>query len=208
MKRSVAVLVSLVVLAGCAAKPTVSENQCYAGDWQTIGYRDGASGTSSTRLLAHQDACGAFGIVPDRNGYLTGWRDGLQNFCTADSGFQLGLRGAGLNTVCSDELREPFASAYADGREFYTARREVNRLARQLANNEHRLDQIKLDMVGVTTAQLTSDITVEERIILLARLESLADERAEIRVQQPIIEASLMYAEDRLADLDQSLASR
>jgi hypothetical protein len=202
------VVVAALLLAGCAAKPTVSENQCRAGDWQTIGYRDGANGVASTRVLSHQEACGAFGIVPDRNGYLAGWGDGISTYCTADSGFQLGLRGGALNTVCSADLREPFATAYADGRQIYSARREVNRLAQVLSNHERRLGQIKQEIVGVTTAQLTPALTVEERLRLLAKLESLASERANIKAELPGIERALVQAEDQLALLDQTYAAR
>lgn len=207
MKRYLIVLIALV-LVGCAGKPTVSENQCRAGDWQTIGYRDGASGVTNTRILSHQEACGTFGIVPDRDSYLVGWQAGLESFCTADSGFNLGLRGASLNGACRDELREPFASAYADGHSLYVARRDVRRLSQQLASMEQRLVQIKQEMVGAATAQLMPDLSLEERLRLLTKIDSLADERARIKSRLPIVERSLVQAEDQLESVDQSLASR
>jgi hypothetical protein len=39
---------AFALLAGCA---TLSESQCAANDWQTVGYCDGASGQDSSRLL-------------------------------------------------------------------------------------------------------------------------------------------------------------
>ena len=113
-----------------------------------------------------------------------------------------------MNSVCSAELREPFATAYADGRQLYSAQREVNRLANLLSNHENRLGQIKQEIVGATTAQLTPDLTVEERLRLLAKLDSLADERATIRAELPGIERALVQAEDQLALLDQTYAAR
>jgi len=201
-------LAALLMTSACASKPSVSENQCRAGDWESIGFRDGASGLASTRILAHQEACGAFTIVPDRVAYLDGWQHGLENYCTADNGFLLGQGGRALNTVCADELREPFASAYFDGREIFKARREVNRLASLLAAHESRLVQIKEEMVGATTAQLVPDLTAQERLGLLAKLEALAEERAGLKGQLPEIEYGLVQAESRLAELDHSLAIR
>lgn len=201
-------LAAALILVGCASKPSVSENQCKAGDWQSIGFRDGAGGFASTRILNHQEACGEFGIVPDRGGYLAGWQDGLMTYCTADNGFQLGLRGRALNTVCSQDLREPFASAHADGRKLYIARVEVNRLSNLLANHDSRLVTIKEEMVGATTAQLAPDLTAEERVRLLAKLEALATERATIKNEIPQIEMSLADAEHHLAMLDQMYAAR
>ena len=201
------IVAALLVLGGCAAKPTVSENQCRAGDWQTIGYRDGASGFASTRLLSHQEACGEFAIVPERTAYLTGWQEGLSSFCTADNGFNLGNRGASFNTVCARDMAEPFATAYQDGRQLYLARAEVNRLNRLINSKEARLDQLKQEIVGATTAQLVPDLTPEERIGLVAKLEDLISEREEIQNELPELERDLAAAEYELDRLNQTLAS-
>jgi len=202
------ILMGTLLIAGCAGKPTVSENQCRAGDWQTIGYGDGMAGFASTRLLMHQEACGEFGIVPVREQYLAGWEEGLFTYCTADNGFQIGQRGGALNRVCSGELREPFASAHADGRQLYLARRDVQHWSQTLAQQENRLQEIKKEMVGATTAQLAPDLTAEERVGLLTKLEALADERAAIKSELPHTEHSLEQAEFHLAELDQAFASR
>lgn len=198
----------LVLGVGCAAKPSVTENQCRAGDWQTIGYRDGAAGVDSARLLKHQEACGEYAIVPDRNLYLTGWQQGVRNYCTADNGFQQGLHGRALNRVCRADLRAAYASAHADGRQLYVARRDVNRLQQTVHNQQNRLEQIKQEIIGVTTAQLQPDLTAEERLRLLATLEDLADERAMLKAELPRTEQALLQAQDHLARLDQSLAAR
>ncbi len=199
---------TLVLGVGCASSPTVSENQCRAGDWQTIGYRDGSNGLDSSRLLKHQEACGEFTIVPDRNLYLAGWGEGLVTFCTADNGFNQGVKGRALNAVCRGELLEPYASAHAEGRQLYVARSDVSCLQQTLHNQQSRLEQIKQEMIGVTTAQLQPDLTAEERLRLLSKLEDLADERAEIKAEMPRTEQALLQAEDHLALLDQSLALR
>ena len=57
--------VAILVLSGCAAKPSVSEYQCMAGDWQSIGYRDGSQGLARSQVLKHAEACGEYGVVPD-----------------------------------------------------------------------------------------------------------------------------------------------
>jgi hypothetical protein len=204
----VGLVIGTLVLAGCASTPTVSENQCRAGDWQTIGYGDGMAGRASTRLLMHQDACGEFGIVPLREEYMAGWQDGLRTYCTAGNGFHIGQRGGPLNQVCSGPLRDQFAAAHADGRRLYQARRDVQHWSATLAQQEDRLHQIKQEIIGVTTAQLTPDLSAEERVRLLATLEDLADERAAIKNDLPNTQHALREAELHLADLDQAFAAR
>jgi len=200
---------AVLVFAGCSSKPSVTENQCRAGDWQTIGYRDGAVGNQSTRLLAHQEACGNFSIVPERSRYLTGYREGLLTYCTAENGFDLGQRGVSLNPACNGDLMQPFATAHADGWQLYQARRAVNSLHQQLVRLDKRLDQIDRELVGVTTAQLQPDLTVEERVQLLASLESLADEKGALKARRPTLELDLAQAEADLESVsrDLSLAS-
>ncbi len=199
---------AVVLLAGCAAKPTVSEYQCRAGDWQTIGFKDGAAGFASTQLLKHQEACGPFAIVPSRDEYLSGWQQGLTTYCTADNGFLMGRSGVGLNAVCNDELREPYASAYSDGRQLYVARRDVQQLSQKLNQQQNRLEAIKQELVGATTSQLVPDLTVEERIQLVAKAESLVEERAAILGDIPRTQAALEQAQNYLDQLDQNLALR
>jgi len=201
---SIALVVVGTLLAGCAAKPTVSENVCRAGDWRTIGYRDGSIGVQNTRLLAHQEACGEFGIIPDRNGYMAGWSAGLNTYCTGDMGFQVGESGRALNTVCRAELREPFATTYAEGFKLYSARREVRQLSKQLFNDKRRVETIKLKIVDVTAAQINFGLSVEERTYLVVRLTSLIKERKVIIDEIPDIEQELSQAEVQLAGLDQT----
>lgn len=202
-----AIAIFVLVLSACGSTPSVTENQCRAGDWQTIGYRDGAAGMSSTRLLAHQEACGVIHIVPNRSGYLAGWNNGLVEYCTAESGFHLGQRGGNFNTICNSLYPEPFSSAYKDGRTLYVARAEVNRLLRLINNHEGRLEHIKQEIVAIAAAQLQPGLSPEARINMLARVESLAEERGTIQAELPQLESALIIAELDLDQLRQSLAS-
>ncbi len=203
---SIALVFASLLATGCASKTTVSENQCRAGDWQTIGYRDGAAGVPSTRLLAHQDACGEFRIVPQRERYMVGWQAGLSTYCTADRGFRSGRKGGVLNSVCTTQAHEPYASAYADGHRLYVAHQEVLQLRRQIDHNIARVAQLKEHMLEVTTAQLAPELTVKERVSLLAELQSLAEERAALKARLPDLEDDLAHAEFELDRVNQLLA--
>ena len=206
--RSMILLGTALILGACAGKPSMTQNQCLAGDWESIGMRDGSLGMTSSRIILHQEACGEFGVVPNRNAYLTGYQDGLVSYCTADKGFQLGASGKALNTVCQKDLREPFASAHADGREVFLARREVNRLAQTLSGHERRIVKIKEELASVTAAQLQPELTAEERLKLLARLQALTEERTQLKDEIPELEHALRIAEDQLAAIEQTLAAR
>ena len=195
----------VVTLIGCAAKPSVSEFQCKAGDWQSVGFRDGSSGRSSSHILQHQEACGEYGIVPDRSSYLAGWQEGLDHYCTAQNGFEVGRRGGRSSSVCSANDYMDFVAAYSDGRELYQAGRAVRSLENQLVAAERRLEDIKHEIVGVTTAQLEPGLSAEERLRLVVVLESLVEERGEVKDSIPVIETELARSRDHYDRLNSQL---
>ena len=101
-------LFGVLAMSGCA---TLSESQCIASDWQTVGFRDGVSGTQSSQLLKHQNACVKHGIVPDRQAYLAGWDDGVEQYCQPRNGFAAGERYA-CTTLTNFRFFGPFASNF------------------------------------------------------------------------------------------------
>lgn len=206
--RILHVIPLLLLLSACASSPSISEYQCMAGDWHTVGYRDAKQGLDATRLLDHQEACGEFGVVPDRDQYAAGWREGVESYCTADNGFYLGRQGKPVNRICSGPYHEPYASAHADGWHLYSVEHEVRRLESTLARSKSRLTTNRKEMVGATTAQLTPDLTAQERVGLVAKLESLADERAKLQTEIEKLEAELVDARAALDRLNQTLALR
>lgn len=206
--RNILFAVTVCALGACASQPSVSEHQCRAGDWQTIGFRDGSQGSDSTRLLAHQEACGEFGIFPGRDDYLAGWNDGVASYCTATTGFRLGKSGSSLNAVCRGDLHGPYAAAYDDGRRLFLAERRVNRLARKLDQHHARVDQIDREMIEVNAAQLDAGLDAEARVLLVADFKALLDERDRLEQALPGLVIDLEQAEYDLAMENETLMSR
>lgn len=196
-----------LMVTGCGGGATVSEGQCVAGDWQTVGYRDGAGGLRSTRLLEHQDACARHQIIPDRNGYMIGWNAGIEEYCRPTNGFAEGERGARYDNVCPTDLEAAFLDSYRQGRALYTARREVQALTSQLARMEARVDTLKAEIVSSGAAQLSPDLTPARRIELLAETQRLTEEKAATEAEIPAIAQELAYKEQELDRLQQSLAT-
>lgn len=195
------------LLAGCGGGATVTENQCYAGDWQTLGYRDGANGQRSTSILAHQDACGEHGIVPDRDDYMLGWEQGVREYCQADNGFAVGERGRGYNNVCPEELRSGFLAAYNQGRSLYLARTAVNRIEREIYSNKTRLESVKSEIVASAAAQFSGTLLPEERLELISKTQRLYEEQQELEFELQELEQELIIKEQELHRLNQALAS-
>ena len=202
------IFLSLVglTLAGCAGRPSMSENQCAVGDWQTVGYRDGVSGKRSSALLRHQDACMEHGIAPDRTSYMLGWKEGAGDYCQPNNGFYIGERGWSHNNICPQELRAGFLTAYQDGQRLYNARLAVSNLEWEIDQKTGRLDVIKSEIISAGAAQLNGELSVEERVQLGARVQRLLDEQARLKQELPDLEAELAIKTRELDALNRTVA--
>ena len=202
LHRTISSMIMLAALAGCASD-SVTESQCIAGDWQTVGYRDGAGGYRSTALLEHQNACVKHGVIPDRAAYMAGWVTGVREYCEANNGYDVGERGYGYHNVCPDDQREAFLAAYHEGRELYLARSDVSNLEQAISQREYRLDEIKVELVSSATQQFDPTLTPAARVDLLGLTERLAEEQGRINAELPQMRQQLAFKTQQLATLEQ-----
>lgn len=201
-----AVILATTVLAGCGSNPSVTQNQCVAGDWQTLGYRDGVNGLRATRLLSHQDACVEHGIVPDRHEYMIGWDEGILQYCQSDNGYDQGVRGASYNNVCPRHLESAFLSSFHDGQQLYIARTEVTNLERLIDQREQRLAHVKAEIVSSATDQFDPTLTPAQRIEMIAHSQRLLEEKVAIEKELPKLRHDLEHMAEQLDKLQRTMA--
>lgn len=194
---------ALLALGGCAS---LSKSQCLADDWETVGYRDGANGVSSSALMRHQNACVKHGVTPDREAYMTGWQSGVEQYCQPVNGFAVGESGSGFSNVCPPRLQQAFHAAWQDGRRLHEARAEVAALHRGIEQREARLREVKTELAGIAARLLETDATVADRAALLVSAKDLAEEQGRLgsEIEELTAEAALQQA--RLEQLEQTLA--
>jgi hypothetical protein len=201
-------IVGLAVLAGCA-RTSLTESQCVAGDWETVGYRDGSRGLPQSHLLEHQNACGRHGVVPERERYLEGWQDGVTRFCTPTNGFARGERGADYPHVCPSALEAAFESAYRDGRTLYLARSELARLERLHAARLAELDDVD-EALTETALRIATDreASAEERAAWIAESMRLTRSRVHLETEIEAIAADVVAQRLHVDALQHELAFR
>ena len=196
-------LLAIVVLPGCA---TLSESQCAANDWQTVGYSDGVSGQDSSRLLKHQNACMRHGVTPDRTAYMAGWEEGVVRYCTPDNGFQQGQRGSGYRNVCPSDLEPGFHEGYLAGRELYLAQAEITRMQRSIVSKSKQLEDVERDLRDAEVRLVASGTSEIDRMRWLDETKSLA--RTQGKLESEITELRVQSAvkKEQLETLRQTLA--
>ncbi len=195
---------SLALLAGGCA--TLSESQCVASDWETVGFSDGLSGTASSQLLKHQNACVKHGIVPDRNAYLAGWGAGIAQYCNPGNGFAVGQRGESFGNLCPSHLKDAFYAAYQDGRQLYLAQREIDQLERRVSQKEYRLRQIDEDLKRTDIELIATETSTERRVELLAHSKALSEEQLALETEIQALEGQIAQKSEQLDSLRNALA--
>lgn len=164
MKSFAALALMLGVMTNLGGCATLSENECRGADWESIGYRDGNRGYDAGRVVNHADACSEYGIAPDRSQYEAGRQRGLELFCTARNGVQLGRQGSSYGGVCPASLEQDFLQGYDLGRRIYDLDQHLSRL---------RSD---IDHVQANLQQTEPPLKESERDQLLYRLRELERE--------------------------------
>jgi len=199
----VAAAICLLILSGCA---TLSESQCVASDWETVGYRDGLTGTASSQLLQHQNACMKHGIAPDRDSYLVGWQQGVEQYCQPDNGFSVGQRGGGYSSICPSHLKDAYYAAYQDGRLLFTAQSEINRMNRQISQKEHRIKQITSAQSSAEADLIADETETEQRLELLLTTKALAEEHGTLESEILDLKVQVAVKSEQLSELRNDLA--
>ena len=196
-------LIALLTGAGCA---TLSESQCVASDWETIGFTDGANGRASAHLLKHQNACVKHGVVPDRESYYRGWHEGVVQYCTPENGFNQGERGASYSNVCPADLEASFHAAYQDGRQLYLAQAEINSIERSVLYKEQRLKHVKDLQISKEAMLISGNTTELQRHELLKETKDLAQEQGQLEAQIQELKVDAAVKLERLHALRHQVA--
>ncbi len=184
--RALLALLGVVVLASCAS---VSREECLAGDWVSIGLRDGASGQDGPAQFArHQRACAKVDVVPDQSAWARGYQQGLARYCTPIVGLEEGLAGRPYRGVCPVATQAPFLAAFNVGRDVHDQRNVVAQIDNEISDLRSQAAALAAlqDPQSLTALALVqADIRHLEltRLIERNRLMALEREAARYRAQ-------------------------
>lgn len=122
--------------SGCAS---LSKSECLAADWYDIGVRDGANGRPEEYIVEHAAACERVAVAPDRARWLAGRERGLERYCTARSGYSVGVGGGDYNDVCFGAADLEFRRGWELGNRMHAVQSRISELERQSREIEARL---------------------------------------------------------------------
>ena len=188
MKRTSFIIPILIsaISVGLASCASISESDCLAGSWSDIGYKDGVRGKQRGKLANYAKTCSKYGVLPDRQAYLTAFEQGVTKYCTYERGYERGENGNDFNQVCADKPQSGFAEGYDAGRVVYEIYSEHENL---ISAYENRYDAI----IEVERKLSEDELPDKERKRLRSKLYRLENEAEDLRID--------IRAYERLYDL-------
>lgn len=165
MLKYLLTLAPVLFLMSCAS---LTEDECRADNWESIGFIDGTNGRLQSFISQHGEACSDFGITPNTTEWLKGRLEGLKTYCTPQSVYEVGRRGREMNPVCSADQTSELKLANFYGLRFYEIDTEIDQL-------ESELD----DILNILATDFNGDLTPEQiqlRSFYLSEIRSLERE--------------------------------
>lgn len=190
-----------LTLAACS---TISQEECLAGDWFTLGQKDGRDGQVNERLERHQGACQRVGVTIDVAAYQRGRAEGLKDYCQVSVAYHNTVAGKSYSGksyqgVCPAELEQNYLTGQSIAQPVLSAQRhvrhlksQINRLQSRTERTERDIDSLLLRLAGTDDPSTRTALQIEianarrraaEQRGQLDRLQS-ALPRAEIDLEQ------------------------
>jgi hypothetical protein len=194
-----------LALVSCA---TLSREQCLAGAWGDLGYRDGLGGQPMSLLADHERACAEYGVAPDAIAYRSARLDGLTGYCRWQRGFQEGREGDTYHGVCTPAQEVEFLPAYRDGQMVYAAEQALTNARNSVSSLGARLEELDDKITAKQAEARAEGLTTEQRDQIRDRIQELRRERVETARSWRGAQNDVDAAERDARDLRRQFAGR
>eukprot|EP01036_Dinobryon_divergens_P010809 gene10809-14502_t len=119
-------LSAVLILLGVSGCATLSKEECLVANWREIGFTDASQGYTQARVAEHRAACAEAKVTVNLEEYNKGFEQGLKNYCTVNTGFDLGSKGAAYPDQCNEKTYPRVRVGYKEGQAVYNVQRERN----------------------------------------------------------------------------------
>ena len=201
--RTILILASLSLFGGCA---TMSEQECMISDWRTIGFEDGTRGYTADRIGSYRQACSEHGVTPDLAEYREGRREGLEEFCRPQNGFNVGSAGRSYAGVCPPDHEADFLAAYNEGRRLHDLRSRVNSANSRIASLNSEIAELEEQIDAHEDMIVADDTNTLERARLLLEAKDLIDKRKDLEDEIDRLESERRVYQKELDDYRETVA--
>lgn len=153
----------LLGLISCSTAAEREEGACGQIDWYQRGRTDGALGLGLETVNQYRKTCPDDFSSDDEVVYGNGRNAGLVEYCSSESGFEMGRMGVSYNHVCPSTTEPSFLAQFEKGQ-------RARKLEMENDNFDSRMDLI--------TQRLALNLSDDEKSSLRMELSTLKRLRA------------------------------
>lgn len=198
-------LAAALLAGGCV---TTGEKECRAADWRQVGFEDGARGRAPGYVARHRDTCAQYGVSPDLERYRVGRESGLQRYCTAGNGFELGRGGGDYGGLCPADLEGRFVTAWQTGRRLHRLQTSIEQMRRDEELKRSELARLEARSQNVATLLRAGGLSVRNRELLTREYGLLQSNITRLRTDARVLELEAAKLQREYDLLDASHAYR
>lgn len=107
--------ITLVTLVGCNTTTQTTLSCGQFDDWRQAGYNFAVAGKTVRSHENYIERCKLNFNEQAKENYLSGYEQGLGEFCTFETGHKLGIKGEEDPNVCPYEIRAEYEKGYKKG---------------------------------------------------------------------------------------------
>jgi hypothetical protein len=196
--RAIWLLLLGIFINGCA---TLDKDECLTANWETIGYEDGSRGLEASRIGQHRSACAEYGVTPNLAQYTQGRERGLQQYCRASVGYNVGVNGNRYLNVCPKGSEREFLMGYRYGQNIYQTQSRLRSLKSKVKTKEATHAEILLSIEQTEAELIRTGVTPARRKILLDELKALSADKQEYEALLNELYAQIEQASVRMHQL-------
>ena len=203
--RALTVPAVLLALAGCGG---MSQQACVTSDWRTVGFEDGSLGRSEAMIANYRKQCAEHGVQPNLDAYREGHAQGVEVYCHAGNGFEVGRSGGVYQGVCPQSLEPEFLAQYNQGHRLYELESAVRNIDAQIASNNYEQERIRAELTSIAAAMVASDTKAEDRVLMVSHSAELGRRYGELTNATKSLTQERVYKDRELREFQQTLAAR
>jgi hypothetical protein len=203
--RAMTVPAVLLALAGCGG---MSQQACLTSDWRTVGFEDGSLGRSEATIASYRKQCAEHGVQPSLDAYREGHAAGVEVYCKAGNGFEVGRSGASYQGVCPQNLEPEFLANYNSGHRLYELEAAVRNIDAQIASNNYEQERIRAELTSIAAAMVASDTKAEDRVLMVSHSAELGRRYGELTNSTRSLTQDRVFKDRELREFQQTLAAR
>jgi hypothetical protein len=138
--------------------------------------------------------------------YESGWKEGIQRFCTEERGYQQGCSGAAMSNACPDALATRYLDGYQSGYAVYLTQLEVDTMERAIETKSNELEQVWSELDAVANSLEQGDIDAASRSLWIEQSHALMTRQTRLGSEIDELESEVGARKAELTQMQHAFA--